>query len=71
VPLAYCLTGFLSIYVLFELFGVFNRIIDRFLNIGIVDYNIVHNRISRGISIHRLCTISLILLGNIDIHIVK
>ncbi len=28
VPLAYCLTGFLSIYVLFELFGVFNRMMD-------------------------------------------
>ena len=28
VPLAYCLTGFLSIYVLFELFGVFNRIME-------------------------------------------
>ena len=28
VPLGYCLTGFLSIYVLFELFGVFNRMIE-------------------------------------------
>lgn len=28
IPLAYCLTGFLSIYVLFELFGVFNRIME-------------------------------------------
>jgi len=28
VPLAYCLTGFLSIYVLFELFGVFSRIME-------------------------------------------
>lgn len=27
-PLAYCLTGFLSIYVLFELFGVFNRMME-------------------------------------------
>ncbi len=28
VPLAYCLTGFMSIYVLFELFGVFSRIME-------------------------------------------
>lgn len=28
VPLAYCLAGFLSIYTLFELFGVFSRIMD-------------------------------------------
>lgn len=28
VPLAYCLTGFLSIYVLFELFGVFSRLME-------------------------------------------
>ena len=28
VPLIYCLTGFLSIYVLFELFGSFSRIMD-------------------------------------------
>ena len=28
IPLAYCLTGFLSIYVLFELFGVFNRMME-------------------------------------------
>ena len=28
VPLAYCLTGFLSIYVLFELFGVFSRMME-------------------------------------------
>ena len=28
VPLAYCLTGFLSVYVLFELFGVFNRMME-------------------------------------------
>ena len=28
MPLAYCLTGFLSIYVLFELFGVFNRLME-------------------------------------------
>ena len=28
MPLAYCLTGFMSIYVLFELFGVFSRILD-------------------------------------------
>ena len=27
VPLGYCLTGFISIYVLFELFGSFSRII--------------------------------------------
>ena len=28
IPLAYCLTGFLSIYVLFELFGVFSRMME-------------------------------------------
>ena len=28
VPLAYCLTGFLSVYVLFELFGVFSRMME-------------------------------------------
>lgn len=28
VPLAYCLAGFVSIYVLFELFGVFNRLLE-------------------------------------------
>ena len=28
VPLAYCLAGFMSIYVLFELFGVFNRLLE-------------------------------------------
>lgn len=28
IPLAYCLTGFLAIYVLFELFGSFSRIVD-------------------------------------------
>jgi lipopolysaccharide export system permease protein len=28
VPLTYCLTGFLGIYVLFELFGSFNRIVE-------------------------------------------
>ena len=28
VPLAYCLAGFMSIYVLFELFGIFNRILE-------------------------------------------
>lgn len=32
VPLAYCLTGFLSVYVLFELFGVFSRLMD--VNLG-------------------------------------
>ena len=30
VPLAYCLAGFMSIYVLFELFGVFNRLMESF-----------------------------------------
>ena len=30
VPLAYCLAGFMSIYVLFELFGIFNRLMDSF-----------------------------------------
>ena len=28
IPLTYCLSGFLSIYVLFELFGVFNRMME-------------------------------------------
>lgn len=28
VPLAYCLAGFMSIYVLFELFGIFNRLLE-------------------------------------------
>ena len=28
VPLVYCLTGFMSIYVLFELFGSFSRLAD-------------------------------------------
>lgn len=28
VPLAYCLAGFVSIYVLFELFGVFSRLME-------------------------------------------
>ena len=30
VPLAYCLAGFMSIYVLFELFGVFSRLMESF-----------------------------------------
>ena len=30
VPLAYCLAGFMSIYVLFELFGIFNRLMESF-----------------------------------------
>ena len=30
MPLAYCLAGFMSIYVLFELFGVFNRLMESF-----------------------------------------
>lgn len=30
MPLAYCLTGFMSIYVLFELFGIFNRLMESF-----------------------------------------
>ena len=33
-PLFYCLAGFLSIYVLFELFGSFARIVDSDLSIG-------------------------------------
>ena len=36
VPLTYCLTGFFGIYVLFELFGSFNRIVEakpRFLTV--------------------------------------
>jgi lipopolysaccharide export LptBFGC system permease protein LptF len=28
VPLTYCLTGFVGIYVLFELFGTFNRLVE-------------------------------------------
>lgn len=33
-PLFYCLTGFLGIYVLFELFGSFARIIDSGMTVG-------------------------------------
>ena len=36
VPLFYCLTGFLSIYVLFELFGSFSRLMDAKLPLGVV-----------------------------------
>lgn len=35
VPLFYCLTGFASIYILFELFGSFARMIDS--NVGVLD----------------------------------
>ena len=35
VPLAYCLAGFMSIYVLFELFGVFNRILEAKPGVGL------------------------------------
>ena len=39
VPLGYCLAGFVSIYVLFELFGSFSRIVDSELSFGeIVGY---------------------------------
>jgi len=34
VPLAYCLTGFVSIYVLFELFGSFSRMMEAKLPLG-------------------------------------
>ncbi|MEI7900449.1 MAG: hypothetical protein WCK89_09350, partial [bacterium] len=36
IPLTYCLIGFLGIYLLFELFGSFNRIVEakpRFLTV--------------------------------------
>ncbi len=36
VPLCYCLTGFVSIYVLFELFGSFSRIAESELEIGTI-----------------------------------
>ena len=36
IPLTYCLLGFLSIYVLFELFGSFSRIVDAKLPILVV-----------------------------------
>ena len=36
VPLFYCMTGFVSIYVLFELFGSFSRIADAHLPFGVV-----------------------------------
>ena len=35
VPLTYCLTGFISIYVLFELFGSFSRMLDS--DLGFID----------------------------------
>ena len=39
VPLVYCLLGFLSIYVLFELFGSFSRLIEAKLPVGtVVEY---------------------------------
>jgi len=34
VPLAYCLTGFVSIYVLFELFGSFSRMMEQKLSLS-------------------------------------
>jgi len=36
VPLGYCLVGFLSIYVLFELFGSFSRMMEAKLPLGLV-----------------------------------
>ena len=36
VPLGYCLTGFVSIYVLFELFGSFSRMMEAKLPLGLV-----------------------------------
>ena len=36
VPLGYCLTGFVSIYVLFELFGSFSRMMEAKLDFGTV-----------------------------------
>ena len=36
VPLAYCLVGFLSIYVLFQLFGSFSRIAEAKLPLPLV-----------------------------------
>lgn len=36
VPLGYCLTGFVSIYVLFELFGSFSRLLGSDLSAGMV-----------------------------------
>ena len=39
VPLFYCLSGFVSIYVLFELFGSFSRLVDAEMSFGqIVSY---------------------------------
>ena len=35
VPLFYCMTGFLSIYVLFDLFGSFSRMLEARLPIGV------------------------------------
>ena len=34
VPFAYCLTGFLSIYVLFDLFGSFSRMLNAHISFG-------------------------------------
>lgn len=34
IPLIYCLVGFVSIYVLFDLFGSFSRIVDSNLRLG-------------------------------------
>ena len=34
VPLFYCLTGFLSIYVLFDLFGSFSRMMNARISFG-------------------------------------
>ena len=36
IPLAYCLGGFVSIYVLFELFGSFSRLMEAKLPFGVV-----------------------------------
>ena len=34
IPLFYCLAGFVSIYVLFDLFGSFSRIVESDLSFG-------------------------------------
>jgi lipopolysaccharide export system permease protein len=36
VPLFYCLSGFISIYVLFELFGSFSRLVDADMSFGMI-----------------------------------
>ena len=46
VPLFYCLTGFVSIYLLFELFGSFSRLMAAKPGLSAT----AGRRISRGIS---------------------